>query len=549
MGKGQPGSALRQLRSLFASGTTTGLTDSELLERYTAKRAESAEAASAAEMAFAALVDRHGAMVWGVCHRMLGDAHEAEDAFQATFLVLVRKAGSVRVDGSLGRWLYGVAHRVARRARFAAERRGSGIGRGPANSSDDPAREVETRDLCSAVSEELDRLPAKYRCPVELCQLQGMTYDQAARQLDWPVATVKSRLTKGRLRLRARLARRGLAPAAVAAATALNAQAQAAVPQQLVQSTVQAATSCAASSFSAVVTTLAEGVLKMMMWEKLKLIAAGVLVAVGLTAHALSQQAPKDGILTAQQPQAAVQPAEKPNEKSVDDRRWVRSLPNGATIEIIGVSSYPSGADTWWRPDGTPLHPAPCDRIEPSISSDEGVRMSIVMRRTGIPDGASQDLSIAQSQGYSRGLVTRDGKPIPELDLSEMTGMLPADTGTCTVRFRVAAGPWRTELTVGKSSGAYGTKTASYIFGDAIATKKGTSLAVTHDLKGVDLRLVAVDGDGKDHIGVSRYGYGVKNFQQIGVEFKLPPEQIKEFLLQTRSYQEVEIPGIALKRK
>ena len=133
MGKGQPGSALRQLRALFAAGTATGLTDSELLERYTTKRAESAEAATAAEMAFAALVDRHGAMVWGVCHRVLGDAHEAEDAFQATFLVLVRKARSVRVDGSLGRWLYGVAHRVALRARSEAERRGSGIGRSPAD--------------------------------------------------------------------------------------------------------------------------------------------------------------------------------------------------------------------------------------------------------------------------------------------------------------------------------------------------------------------------------------------------------------------------------
>ena len=108
-------SALRQLRALFAAGGFTGLSDGELLERYTTKRAESADATTAAEMAFAALVDRHGAIVWGVCHRVLGDAHEAKDAFQATFLVLVRKARTVRVDGSLGRWLYGVAHRVASR--------------------------------------------------------------------------------------------------------------------------------------------------------------------------------------------------------------------------------------------------------------------------------------------------------------------------------------------------------------------------------------------------------------------------------------------------
>ena len=106
---------------------------------------------------------------------------------------------------------------------------------------------MELRDLRNAVGEELDRLPAKYRCPVELCHLQGMTYDQAARQLNWPVATVKSRLTKGRLRLRERLTRRGLAPGTVAVglATALTGEARAAVPQELVQSTARAATSCA----------------------------------------------------------------------------------------------------------------------------------------------------------------------------------------------------------------------------------------------------------------------------------------------------------------
>ena len=216
MGKGQPGSALRQLRALLAGGTTAALSDSELLERYKARRAESAEAATAAEMAFAALVDRHGAMVWGVCRRVLGDAHEAEDAFQATFLILVRQARSVRVDGSLGRWLYGVAHRVAIRARTESERRKCGVSRVAPQAIDDPAGEVERKEIDAVLSEELDRLPAKYRCALELCHLQGMTYDHAARQLNWPVATVKSRLTAGRLKLRQRLVRRGLAPGAVA---------------------------------------------------------------------------------------------------------------------------------------------------------------------------------------------------------------------------------------------------------------------------------------------------------------------------------------------
>ncbi len=121
MASGRTASVLRHLRTLFAAGTTTGLTDVELLERFTAKRAESAEAALISDAAFSALMDRHGSMVWGVCRRVLGETHEAEDAFQATFLVLVRKAGAVRVDESLGGWLYGVAHRVALRGPLPGE--------------------------------------------------------------------------------------------------------------------------------------------------------------------------------------------------------------------------------------------------------------------------------------------------------------------------------------------------------------------------------------------------------------------------------------------
>jgi RNA polymerase sigma factor (sigma-70 family) len=536
------------LRSLFAAGTATGLTDGELLERYTSKRAESAEAATAAEMAFAALVDRHGPMVWGVCRRVLGDAHEAEDAFQATFLVLVRKAGSVRVDRSLGRWLYGVAHRVALRARSEAGRRGSGIVRIPPRSPDDPVGDVELTDLRNAVGQELDRLPAKYRSPVELCHLQGMTYDEAARQLDLPVATVKSRLARGRLRLRQRLTRRGLAPGAVAvgAATGLTVEARAALPPELVRSTARAASASATGAFPAAVTDLTKGVLKMMMWEKLKLAAVGALAAVGLTAQALSQQAPDGGFLVARSPQTAAQPAEKPK-KTVGDRRWVRSLPSGAIIEVIGVSSSPSGPDSWWRPDGTPLYPAPCDPIPPGVSGDRGVPKLVLVRLARIPDGADHRWSIIEAHGFSQGPAVRGGKPLP--GLSETTALLPADAETCTVRFKVAAGPWKTIQTWGKEPGAVGRIDASYIFGDTIATKNGTAISVTHNILDKSIRLVAIDGDGEELPAEIRSASGVKDFQQIVVEFGKPPDQIKEFRLQTRLYEEIEIPRIALKRK
>jgi RNA polymerase sigma factor (sigma-70 family) len=551
MGEGQPGCSLRRLRALFAAGTATGLTDGELLERYAARRSESAEAAAAAEMAFAALVDRHGPMVWGVCRRVLGDAHEAEDAFQATFLVLVRKIRSVRVDGSLGRWLYGVAHRVAIRARSEAERRRSGIDRVPTRSSDDPVGDVELRDLRDAVSEELDRLPAKYRCPVELCHLQGMTYDQAARELNWPVATVKSRLTKGRLRLRERLARRGLAPGAVAGglATALTVDARAAVPQALARSTVRAATSCATGSFPAAVIDLTEGVLKMMMWERLKYVAVGALVAVGLTARALSQQAPDGGIPAARPPQAAAQRAEKPDQKWAGDRRWVRSLPSGAIVEVVGVSSVPTGPDTWWRPDGSPLHPAPCDPSRDSrVSGGNRVRVRVVVRLARIPDGANCKWSITEAGGWGEAPAKRDGKLVP--GLREMITSLPADAGTCTAHFKVEAGSWRTILTWEKGSGGEDLPDGTTILhGEPIATRVGTMQSVTHNIRDKSVRLVAVAEDGEE-LSCGAWSFLVaKDFQHMDFICDRPPERIKEYRLQTRPYEEVEIPHIALKRK
>ncbi len=544
----QPASSLRQLRVLFTSGTATGLTDRQLLERYAAKRVESSEAATAAEVAFEALVDRHGAMVWGVCRRVLGDAHEVEDAFQATFLVLVRKAGSVRVEDSLGRWLYGVAHRVALRARSGAERRASYRGLTTAWSPEDPAGEVERRELRNALGEEVDRLPTKYRCPIELCDLQGMTYDQASRQLNWSVATVKGRLARGRLRLRERLARRGLAPAASAVAAVLSGESRAAVPQELVHSTIRATTLCATGVYPAAVAALTEGVLRMMFREKLKLVAGGALVAVGLTAGALAQQASKGAPPRSQQPAAETQPSEKPSGNAAGDRRWVATLSNGATIEVIGVSSYPSGPDTWWRPDGTPLPQPPCDPSRARISGDgDIVYRVVVVRLTGIPAGAEHRWGINQAGGISEQTAELDGKPVP--GLSETVALIKSGMKAGTVHFEVAAGPWQTVQTWGTSSGGRASRSGpSYIFGEAIATKKGTTaLPVTHSIRDVSVRLVAVDRDGKEHPAEILSSTGVGDYHQLVGEFDLPPEQIGEFRVQTRPYERVELQGVALK--
>lgn len=178
-------------------------TDSELLERF-GRRGD--------EAAFAALVARHGPMVLGVCRRVLRDAHDAEDAFQATFLLLVRKAGSLRQPDQLSPWLYGVAYRTAIKARACAARRREcerpvavePVAAAPA------AGDMIWRELRPVLDEAVHRLPAKYRAPVVLCYLEGRTNVQAARQLGVPVGTVATRLARAREMLRRHLTRRGV---------------------------------------------------------------------------------------------------------------------------------------------------------------------------------------------------------------------------------------------------------------------------------------------------------------------------------------------------
>ncbi len=200
----QHGAVLRQLRTLFNVGTIRELTDGQLLERFASDPGE------AAELAFAALVERHGPMVLRVCRGVLGDGPDAEDAFQATFLVLVGKARALWVRDSLGPWLHQVAYRTAScaRANASRRRRHERLAAAPAGAH----RPGVGDELARALHEEVDRLPGRYRAAVVLCDLEGRTHEQAARHLGWPIGTVKSRLTRGRDRLRDRLSRRGLAP-------------------------------------------------------------------------------------------------------------------------------------------------------------------------------------------------------------------------------------------------------------------------------------------------------------------------------------------------
>jgi RNA polymerase sigma-70 factor (ECF subfamily) len=164
------------------------------------------------EGAFAALMARHGPMVLAVCRRVLRDAHEAEDACQATFLVLARKAGSVRRPELLANWLFGVAYRAARKAQRQAARHGARAVRCAAmRSTDSLPDNVVWEDLRPVLDAELDRLPDKFRAPVVLCYLEGLTTEEAGHRLGCPLGTILSRLSRARAKLRKRLLRRGLA--------------------------------------------------------------------------------------------------------------------------------------------------------------------------------------------------------------------------------------------------------------------------------------------------------------------------------------------------
>jgi RNA polymerase sigma factor (sigma-70 family) len=273
---------LRQIDIAFNAGTVVGLTDRQLVERFAALRDPYAEAA------FAALVRRHGAMVLRVCRNILRDHHDAQDAFQATFLILARKAGSLWVGDSLGPWLHGVACRVASASRAATARRRAHESKA-ARLAASLISEETPDDLSAILHEELARLPDRYRATVVLCDLEGRTYEEAARELGRPVGTIKSRLARGREHLRSRMMRRGVVPSAVALAGAISGGSS--------RSTVSAATIDAISHLAtrlvagyavtdvipSTVLVLTEGVLKSMFLSRLKLAAAVLLVVCGMS--------------------------------------------------------------------------------------------------------------------------------------------------------------------------------------------------------------------------------------------------------------------------
>jgi RNA polymerase sigma factor (sigma-70 family) len=272
---------LRHLRRAVLLRDGAGLTDAQLLERFVNHREEAA---------VEAIVRRHGPMVMGVCRRILGNRHDAEDAFQATFLILVRKAGALVARELLANWLYGVAYNTARKARAVGARRR----RREKPLADLPEPEAVPPDPWDAlrhlIDQEVNRLPDKYRTPVVLCDLEGKTHQEAAAQLGWPVGTLSGRLARARAMLAGRLTRRGLTLSGATLGAVLSAgSASARVPAATAATTVNAACLFAAGRagagvISAEVACLTEGVLRSMHTATIKPLMAVLLGAALLAA-------------------------------------------------------------------------------------------------------------------------------------------------------------------------------------------------------------------------------------------------------------------------
>jgi RNA polymerase sigma factor (sigma-70 family) len=276
MARGTLGQLLYQFRRLIAADQAAQ-TDGQLLERYVTRQDEEA---------FTSLVERHGRMVLNVCRRVLPEAYDAEDAFQATFLVLVRRAAALDRRGSIAHWLHTVAYHISIRARADAARRRvqeRQVADMPAEVCEDAAW-PEIRPL---LDQELARLPDKYRAPLVLCYLEGMTNEQAARELGWPIGSMTKRLARGRELLRNRLVRQGVVMSTAIFGAGLSEHALAAtLPSGLVTTTVRAAFlfaagEAAAGAISAPAVSLAEGALRSLGMVRIKVAAALLLLVAG----------------------------------------------------------------------------------------------------------------------------------------------------------------------------------------------------------------------------------------------------------------------------
>jgi RNA polymerase sigma factor (sigma-70 family) len=340
---------IQYLRRTVLLPDGTPLTDGHLLSRFVEGRDEDA---------FAALVKRHGPMVWGVCRRLLSNHHDAEDAFQATFLVLVRKAATVLPREMVANWLYGVASMTATRGRIAAakaRRRERQVAEMPEPAVAEPDRWEDLRPL---LDQELTRLPDPYRVVVVLCDVEGKTRKEVARQLGLPEGTVASRLARARAMLAKRLARHGLAMSGGALAVVLlQKAASAGVPNSVSCSTIKAANLMAAGQaavgiISARAAALTERVLKTMLLSKLKTtVAAFVVLTVICFGGLYTHQMAEAQLRSTDQPSArnGKEQKDQGNEEKAAPKDTAISKIQGTWVAVSGEANGGKLGEEWLK--------------------------------------------------------------------------------------------------------------------------------------------------------------------------------------------------------
>jgi RNA polymerase sigma factor (sigma-70 family) len=305
MGMRLRGPAIREIRTLFSAGAMGSWTDGQILSQYLAEKEGN-------EAALRVLIQRHGPLVLGLCRRILGDEHAAEDAFQATFLVLVQKAEALRDCNLLTNWLYGVALRVAKKERAKTVRRRVVERQAARERTDWHDQEPGVAELRAVIDEEIQRMPEHFRVPLILCHLEGLRHEEVAQKLGCPVGTIESRLSRAREQLRVRLTRRGLAPTASALALAANPpdSSTAVTVASMIDRTVQAAirlSSRGAGGPSAILAGLARRILGLYPPLHSGVLAATAtacvgVVAAGLVAFRADQEQPRAHATTVDPP-------------------------------------------------------------------------------------------------------------------------------------------------------------------------------------------------------------------------------------------------------
>jgi RNA polymerase sigma factor (sigma-70 family) len=358
---GRSGVVLKDIHTLFRAGTAAGITDGQLLERFLTQRGDAAEAA------FTALVERHAPMVLRVCRDSLHDWHDAEDASQATFIVLARKASSIQKRDSIASWLFGVACRVSGQARSKAARRRRNERRKAELAGPNLVAAADLRVPWFELYEEIDRLPERFRGPLVLCYLKGYSQPEAAALLGCPIRTLQNRLARSQERLRSRLARQDLYGSVGVPVAAIGPRGAATpVPAAWLETTVRAALDTAhhapaATAISASVAALTEGMLGMMLRTKLKSI-AGVGMLVGVLAVGMSLLVHRTAVAEPRKPlalDATVAPSSAPREDDAlraEQERPAEIIVRAADLARLGDDDGSTGIvaidpqTAKWRP-------------------------------------------------------------------------------------------------------------------------------------------------------------------------------------------------------